>query len=785
MTVVVQDGAWVGRSVPRKEDARLLSGRGRFLADLASSRTLHAVFVRSTEPHALISWIDLRAAAAAPGVVAAFSGEDFRESLGPIANPNLPDADPAFVSATSFEMVDAGLPCIAVDRVRYVGEPVAVIVALDRHSAEDAAELVVVEYSSLDVVLDAEQALAEGAPVVHPRLGSNQAARLTMKIGDPAAAMAAAAVVVAETYRFGRQSAMPLECRGVLARYDPRHDSVEVWTSTQIPHRVRDTICSATGWSRNRVRVVVPDVGGGFGVKANVYGEEVVVTVLAQRLDRDVVWVEDRMEHLVSAAQSRDQVHHTRLSVADDGAILAWEDEYVVNVGAGSLWTAGIITATALHLQGPYRIPNLLFQGRAAFTNKALVAQYRGAGRPEACFALERSLDHAARQLGLSPLEIRRRNLLTADDLPYDIPLPYRDGVPMRYDGADYRACFEACVDLLPQSEVERVRREHPELRVGYGVAAYCEATGRGPHESARLELLEDGRFRLATGAASAGQGHETTFAQVVADSLQVTPDQVLVVQGDTGAVPHGVGTFASRSAILAGSASRGAALQLIDRAREAAATMLSTTGDKVEFADGSFTVDGTDVSVSWAELAAEFSPAGALTDEALPRVTTYFSPTPATVTWTMGAHAAIVGVDPDTGFCSVLRYAVAHEGGQEINPDVVRGQILGGVAQGIGGALLEEVHYSEEGQPLSVTLAEYLLPSTCDVPPVSIVHLYVPSASNPLDIRGIGESGVIPVAAAVASAIDDALPGGARVTSIPIAPHALLSRAQGAVSST
>ena len=745
---------WVGRPLIRREDARFLAGSGRFVADLADPAALHAVFVRSTQARARLLKIEVEDACRQAGVIAVFIGSDLAEDTGPL--PTLHEPHPGFASATDFRLVDGGLPCLAEEIVHYVGQPLAVVIAQSRHLAEDAAELVDVRYEDLPAVTDAVAALAEDAPSVYEHLNSNEAGRIGYALGDVDAARAGADLVVTGTYRMGRHGAVPLECRGVYADVDHRRDRVEVWTSTQIPHLVRNALCAVTGWPMDQVRVAAPDVGGGFGTKANVYAEEIVIPVLAKRLGRAVCWVEDRAEHFTSAAQGRDQVHQTRLATDAAGHILAWEDDFVVDVGAASLWTAGILANTAVHLHGPYRMPNVRVRGRAAFTNKTIVAQYRGAGRPEACFALERALDDAAGRLGISRQEIRRRNLLTADELPYPVELPYRDGVPIEFDGGDYRACFEACLNLLPFSELAELRAKHPQLAIGYGTANYLEATGRGPYETGRVRLTGAGRFEVAAGSASAGQGHQTTLAQVAADALGVAPDAITVLNGDTDAVADGVGTFASRSAVLAGNAVDQACRQLVSRAAELAAQL-----------PGRDTAGGPP---PWAELAEALAPTGVFADAQPLDVTARYRPP--TVTWTMGAHAAVVGVDRDTGICTVLRYAVAHEGGTELNPMIVEGQIIGGVAQGVGGALLEDFRYTAEGQPLTGSLADYLLPETTDLPPVRVAARHTHTERNPLGVRGAGESGTIAAYAAIAAAIEDAT--GAHVTSTPISPAQL-----------
>ncbi|MBE9618620.1 xanthine dehydrogenase family protein [Mycolicibacterium smegmatis] len=742
----------------------MLGGRGHFVADL-SAGAHHVVFLRSTEPHADITRIDTAAATRMPGVIGVFTADDL--GMAGACIPSLTTPDESFTAATSLKLAEQRLPVIASDRVYFVGQPVAAVIAEDRYRAEDAAEAIEVDYVSRPAVADPAEALQPRSPVLFDHLDSNAAARIHFAFGDPESAFTRAAAVVSGTYRMNRHGAVPLECRGVIADFDVRRQRVEITTSTQVPHMVRNAICAVTGWSQADVVVSVPDVGGGFGTKANVYAEEILLARLARETRRRLIWVEDRQEHLVASAQGRDQIHHTRLAVDEQGRILAWADDFVVDIGAGSLWVAGIVANTAIHLLGPYRVPAAEISGRAALTNKTLVAQYRGAGRPEATFALERSLDAAARELGLSGVEIRRRNLLTSDDLPYPRPIPYRDGVPIEYDGGDYRACLESVLEALPRDEIARCAAEHPQYRIGYGLSSYLEATGRGPHETARIRLSPDGRFEVTAGAASAGQGHETVFAQVAAEALAVPMEQVIYTPGDTEWLPEGVGTFASRSAVLAGSAVHRAARELVGSAIDRVARLIGADPDDVQYRDGCFSVGGRP-ALDWADLVRAAGVGGALETGGMLDVSAVHRVS--TVTWTMGVHAAIVGVHRRTGIVKVLRYAVSHEGGREINPQIVEGQIIGGVAQGIGGTLFERWAYSEAGQPQSTTFAAYHLPLTTDVPRVRVRHLHVDTPANPLGVRGVGESGTIAVYAAVASAVDDALDGRVHIDTTPIA---------------
>lgn len=732
----------------------MLRGRGRFLADHAAGAH-HIVFVRSSHAHARITRIETSRAAAMPGVLGVFLADDLGLADTPITGLTTPD--PAFSAATSCVIAEQRLPILATERVHYVGHPIVVVVADDRYRAEDAAEHVEIDYEPLPVLTDAVTALEPGAPVLFDHLTDNEAARMHYAFGNPDEAFSRAHHIVEATYQMSRHGAVPLECRGVAAHFDARSQRVDMLTSTQVPHMVRNAICGVTGWARDDIKVSVPDVGGGFGTKANVYGEEIIVAVVSRHTGFHVIWVEDRQEHLVASAQGRDQLHRIRLAVDREGRILVWQDDFIVDIGAGSLWVAGIVANTAIHLLGPYRVPAARISGRAALTNKTLVAQYRGAGRPEATFALERGLDAAARALGLSTVEIRRRNLLTADDLPYPRPIPYRDGVPIVYDGKDYTACLESVLTSLPASEADALADAYPDHRIGYGLACYMEATGRGPHETARVRLLPNGRFEATAGAASAGQGHETTFAQIAADALEVPLARVRYLASDTDRLPDGVGTFASRSAILAGSAIHQGARELIELAAARAAVLLGVAD--VTYRNGRFVAG--DSAVGWDELAAAVRTGAALD------VSTVFHVD--TVTWTMGVHAVVLGVHRHTGIVKVLRYAVSHEGGREINPKIVEGQVIGGVAQGIGGALFENWAYSPGGEPQSTTFAAYHLPLSTDVPRVRVAHLHVDTPCNPIGVRGAGESGAIAVYAAVAGAIDDAVGTGIHIDRTPI----------------
>lgn len=762
----------VGTSVPRREDPRLLRGEGGFLADLVGD-ALQFAFVRSQRACASIVDVDLTKALASPGVVSVLDGRTFARMAGPLLPIYLPN--PRFAAATGFRTAPLLVDAIAVDQVRYVGEPVAVVVATDRYLAEDAAERVEVRYRDLPGVFTAADALAEDAPLVRPDCAGNVAASLRFAKGQ----VPDGPVVVEGSYRMGRHSGVPLETRGVLADFDLDSGTVHLITSSQIPHLVRAALCRAAGWPRSDLRVSVPDVGGGFGTKANIYGEELVGCVLARYLRRRVAWLEDRSEHLVATAHSRDRQHTNRLVLDQDGHILGYTDDFVVDLGAHNFWLGGVTANSAIHGLGPYRIPAFDVIGRAVLTNKTPTTQYRGAGRPEACFAMERLLDRAASILGLSRVEIRRRNLITAAELPYQVGALYHDGQPIVYDGGDYLRLLDRCVAEVRRIDLDLVARE--ELRdgerLGTGYAMFAEGTGLGPYEVGRVALLASGRFEVSSGAASSGQGHETTLAQVAADELRVPLEAVRVTHADTGVTEDGIGSYASRSAANAGPAIAAAAGELIAEAKRALGRRHGArwSDGEVRLDTFGFFHEESDTKVTWQELALALAGQRQESGDApvLERVHTW---RPDTVTWTAGAHAAVVAVDAATGFVRVLRYVGVDEGGRSLHPSIVEGQVLGGVAQAIGGALFEEFEFDASGQPLTTTLMDYLLPTTTDVPRIHLEHVEVPSRMNPLGVRGVGESGIIPGYAAIASAADDATGGRTHLDSTPLDPAVLRS---------
>jgi carbon-monoxide dehydrogenase large subunit len=746
-------GSYVGQGVGRNDVQQLLDGSGLFVADLRPGSTLHAAFVRSSQASAWLRGVDISAAETMPGVVRVVTGAELAEHVQPLRPPANSVSQDRFRSFYDLRSFPRSVPCLAVDEVRYVGEPIVVVVATDRYLAEDAAQAVAVDYEPRAAVWDLSHALTPDAPLVHRDLEDNTAVALTLLKGEIPAA-ADDLVVVEGEYRIARQAGLSMEGRGVLAY--PEDGRISVWTSSQVPFIVRQLLCAATGWDVESVRVRTPEVGGGFGPKASAYAEEVVVPWLAKELGESVVWIEDRYENLTTATQARDNLHRTRLILDRSGRFISWEDDYVVDLGVHNLWMVGVVGNTAMHLMGAYRIPNVRITGTGIFSNKTPTSQYRGAGRPEAAFVLERTIDLAAEELGIHPSKLRGLNILGPDDLPHAQGVPYRDGVDIVYDGKDYGRVLETALALVPEDTIAELRENAAEYeRVGFGIGVYMEATARGPAEpeSARVELKADGRLAVSTGTGPSGQAHKTVFAQIAADIARVPYADVGVTTGDTDRVPQGLGSFASRGAVVAGSAVRNATEQVVQVVIERLRRMLDV--EDVAHVAGGFLAGQR--ALTWAQ-AAELlaadpveAPDGVLVDE----VHTYAPPT---VTWTMGVHTVAVSVDVETGQVRVLRYGAAHETGPSLNPRVVDGQIRGGVAQGIGGALLESVDHDEAGQPLSATLADYLIPESSDVPAVVLAHLDEPSRLNPLGIKGVGESGIIASGAAIAGAIDDAL---------------------------
>jgi carbon-monoxide dehydrogenase large subunit len=768
---------YFGASVPRREDPRLLRGDGRFVDDIKLPGLLHAAFARSPHAHARIAGVRADAARRLPGVAHVFTYADLERWLAPL--PLFGAVPSGLAARVDVTMRQVAQPAMCRDATRYVGEIVAMVLADSRALAEDAAELVEVDYEPLPAVVDMVSAAEPGAPVIHAGWGGNVAVSFRTGFGDAARALAEADVRVRERFHVQRYVGMPIETRGVVARWDARDGSLTTWNATQVVHFVQQGLVAALGLPAHKVRVVAPDVGGGFGTKANGYAEDLLIPAAAIASRRPVKWTEDRREHMMASAHARHQVHDIEIGARRDGTMLAVRDRIWVDLGAYNVWGIVLPYNTVAHLLGPHRVPALDVECRGVVTNKTPNAPYRGAGRPETVFAMDRAVDCLARELRMDPAELRRRNYLSADDLPYELHIPYRDGNPLVYDSGDFRATLEAALQAIGYDALRREQAERRERGVhrGIGISGYVEGTAIGPFEGATVRMDVSGQAVVATGAASQGQGHETAFAQVAADALGIPLDWVTVVGGDTAAIPFGVGTFASRSAVNAGSSIHVAAGKVRDKLAAAAAALLEAAPADIEIADGMASVRGAPASaVPLARVIQSALPTFARPSAVAPDFEATVYHHQPTVTYTSAVHAAHVEVDIGTGAVRLLRYVVAHDCGKLINPVIVEGQIHGGVAQGVGGGLLEEMVYDEHGQLLTGTFMDYLVPTAMEVPAIETVHLEYPSPRNPLGIKGIGEGGAISPPAAIANAVEDALaPFGVRVTRTPLGPSQVL----------
>ena len=749
----------LGRSVLRLEDPPLLTGRGRFINDLSLPNQLHMRVVRSSAAHGRIVVVHTAAAASLPGAVAVWTGDDIRD-LSPIGLREGIGTGPADAA----RLAPFLQPVLARERVRYIGEPVAAVFAESAYLAEDAADLVEIQIEELPVRLTADDPPVEFAP---GRL--SEADTIRKKYGDPNAAFARAHAVVELDLKVGRHSGVPLETRGALARYNAAADVVELYGAAKIPHVTRNLLARVLGRSPSAVHLYEGHVGGGFGIRGELYPEDVLVALAALRFQRPVKWIEDRREHLMAANHSRQQRHRVRAAVDREGRILALDDEFFHDQGA-YLRTHGTRVAdlTAGMLPGPYRVPAYRVVGHVRLTNKTPAATYRAPGRYEGTFVRERLLDAIAARLELDPVEVRRRNLIAAQEMPYQRRLD-AIGDEIVYDSGNYAALLDRALGAVGWETLQaalRKRRAAGEA-VGAGVAFFVEKSGLGPTDRVTISVDAEGTVELVTGGASMGQGFETVMAQICGDALGVDYRRVRVVHGRTDRIEHGVGAHASRATVLTGSATHIAASNLRARALDAAAELMQAPVAALDLVGGR--VIRRDMprgpSMTLAEIV-QYSPAGLSADG---RYTTEH------MNYPYGVHVAVVRVDRETGGVAIERYLTAYDIGRAINPMLIEGQISGGFAQGLGGALLEEFTYDKRGEPLSVTFSDYLMPTAHDVPPVEvIVSEDAPSPLNPLGIKGAGEAGVNGVGAALAAAIDEAIGIPGAVTRLPVTPPRL-----------
>jgi carbon-monoxide dehydrogenase large subunit len=764
----------VGASVLRKEDDRHLRGRGQFVADIALRGTHEVVFVRSPHAHAHIRSITV--SPIARGRV--FSAAD------------LPRIKPIQVATQSAGARSPPWPPLATDKVRYVGEAIAACVAPTRAEAEDLAASVAVDYQPIDAVICARAARSGGPALVHEYFGDNLFQERIVEGGDIDAAARDAAITLSREYRMNRQSGAPMECRGILAHRDHRLDEVVVYASTQTPHTMRVALGRMLGLEERQIRVVAPDVGGGFGPKARVYPEELVLTALALELDHPVRWIEERNEHLLTCAHTRD--HHYQVTAYADrqGRILGIDCEIIVDAGAYGLWPQGPYqeaNMAARSLPGPYAIPHYRARTYTVATNKTPLGPYRGVGRPGACFAIERTIDEVARAVGRDPVEVRIANMIRPEEMPY-VSI-----AGMRYDSGDYPESVRRCAALLNARQVrERQRQGEPDGRfVGIGFASFTEQTAHGAaefaargaaiipgFESCTARILTDGSVVLMVGIQSHGQGLETALSQIACEELGIEPARISVRHGDTESTAFGFGTFASRSMVMSGGAVARASRVLRDKLCRIGAHLLQC--DLAEVRCGGGAVHGPQGSVSIAVIASiahlrmhELPPG----IEPLLEATATYEPEVSTGVFSYATHGAVVAVDPETGLVELLDYAVAEDCGTMVNPMLVEGQIRGGVVQGIGTALHEEIPYDAHGQPLAATFLDYHLPGAQELPPIRIGHLHTKAAATEYGMKGMGEGGAVAPPAAIANAMRDALARlGAEPNETPLTPERVLA---------
>jgi aerobic carbon-monoxide dehydrogenase large subunit len=760
---------FVGRSVPRLEDGPLLRGQGRFAADITFPHQLHMRVVRSGHAHGWLVAIDIAAALAAPGVVAVWTAADVE---------NIPPID---IRLTRIEGLEPyRQPVLAREKVRYVGEPVAVVFAEDAYLAEDAADLVALEIAELPVVLDAA---APPHEFLHGR--TSEPAVVRKAFGDVDAAFAAAAAVVSLDLAVGRHSGVPLETRGAIARYDAARDLLELFGAAKVPHWNRDQIARMLGRPPSSVHLYQGHVGGGFGIRGELYPEDVLVCLAALRLGRPVKWIEDRREHLIAANHSRGQRHRIKAAVDSDGRLLAIADDFFHDQGA-YLRTHGatVPDLAAAMLPGPYRLPAYGACAHIRLTNKTPGGTYRAPGRFESTFVRERLMDAVAARMGLDPVELRRRNLISSGEMPHARPLDTL-GTAVVLDSGDYAKLLGKALAAVGWERLRAglaARRQQGEL-VGAGLAMFVEKSGLGPFDGVRISVDTSGTVEVVTGAASVGQGVETVIAQICADALGVDYARVRVVHGRTDRIAFGLGAFASRVTVMTGEATRIAASRLRTEAIAAAAGLLQAPPAALDVIDGA--VVRTDMaagpSITLAELAQALAPGSrprpggtlGLSAEG------WFHTTH--MTYPYGVHIAVARVDGETGAVAIERYLVAYDIGRAVNPMLVEGQIAGGVAQGIGGALYEDFCYDERGEPLSVTFADYLMPTAREIPAIEvIISEDAPSPLNPLGLKGAGEGGANAAGAAIASAIDDAIGMPGAVTELPVTPQRLRALLRG-----
>jgi len=774
---------YFGAPVRRNEDRRLLTGQALFIDDVELPGMLHAAFLRSQVAHARIKHIDVSSALQREGVVAVYTAADLGAywQPGPLLVPAPPITGLVFNPRMQVPL--------AKDKIRHAGEPVAVVIAEGRYIAEDALDDIVVELEPLPVIVDLEAGLKAGAAPVHDDLNTNLASHARQTKGDYRAAAAKAALVLKRRFHYEHGISSPIETRGVVAQWDARGRQMTIWDTTQAPVFVRNGLAAILGLGERQVRVIAPFVGGGFGPKIMMfYPEEVTLPWIAMRLNRPIKWIEDRFEHFFATTHERGQIHDAEIALDREGRILGVKDVFLHDTGAYNPYGLTVPLNSQCTLLGPYVIPAYDSTFTVVFTNLPIVTPYRGAGRQHGVFVIERLLDLAAHELNIDPVEIRRRNLIPPDAFPYKNEIIYQDFQPLEYDSGNYAPVLDKALAAIGYDAF--VRDEQPRLRadgrcVGIGVACYVEGTGIGPYEGAKVQVQTNGKVSVATGVGTQGQGHFTSFAQIVADELGVDVRDIDIVTGDTDQFYWGAGTFASRGAVVAGNAVSAASQAVRKKALKLAAEAFECSETDLVVADGKVSITGIpEKFIRLGELAQRANPMrGAVMPGTEPGLesTQYFGPAKGATA--NGVHAAIIEVDPETFDLKILKYVVVHDCGTVINPLILEGQIHGGVAQGIGNAFFEKLSFDEQGQLQNASLADYLLPTALDVPRMELDHTVTPSPLNPLGVKGAGEAGAIPVGAVFAAAIEDALGLKDRkieLNEIPLSPSRLFELIRG-----
>jgi CO/xanthine dehydrogenase Mo-binding subunit len=764
-----------GARVERNIDPKLLRGEGAFVDDIPLRDVLHVAFARSPFARARIRAIDTRTAKAHPGVVAIYTCDDIGD---------LDVEMPLLIPHSSMKHPRTQRP-LARGEVFCVGQTVAMVVAVDRYTAEDATAMIEVDYEPLPVEVDLEKAVVDGAALVHPDVPNNIAAHFVQTCGHPDDAFAKAEHVTRIRVQVDRSTAAPMECRAVAASWDAVSGELTVWDGTQAPISVRGGLASILKLDEDKVRVIAPDVGGGFGQKVLLfYPDELLVPMAAMQLNRPVKYIEDRRENFVGSSQERTQIHHIELAALRTGEVIGLRDSFLHDTGAFIPYGIAVAQVASTSIAGPYRIPNIWVEFKAVYTPTVQVTPYRGCGRPHACFAIERAMDQLAEELGIDRFEIRRRNLVAEHEFPYAREgLLFADGLKVTLDSGQYSRALALAAEKLGAASFaqEQATARAVGKYLGLGLACYVEGTGLGPYEGGHVRIHPiTGKVYVNTGLTTQGQGHDTVFAQIVADQLGVPPEDVIVVEGDTKAFDWGVATFASRAAVVSGNAIHKTAVVVREKTIKAAANMLEANVEDIELRDSAAWIKGSNRFVPLAavatasnplryafnkaaQAATQFAPASKhdgppLAEGEAPglEATEYYSPPQST--WAYGVHAAIVEVDPDLCAVKIRKYICIHDCGNMINPMIVDGQVLGGIAQGIGGALYERLEYEPNGNLLNANFADFLMPYATEIPNVEVFHLETPSPLNPLGVKGVGEAGCIAVGAVLASGVEDAL---------------------------